>query len=200
MKIPAGTIKIMRDPSCCGCSCLKSEKPIGEKRKQEDDPHQTVLLTTFVIRRKRCRVYFHRNTLIWETEKPPYSKFFVRYISHHPLYNFRFNDLKFRHVLCSLCCEKKIRKAPSCMTNKGLGIILIHGFFELWGKLSDYFSLGKSYSLTLGETRIGFNRLSRVRKKGRLYRGLAGFIFTLWVCRFGKQSSVLQQSTSLISH
>jgi len=34
----------------------------------------SVLLNTFVVKKKRCRVYFHRGTLIWETERPPYSK------------------------------------------------------------------------------------------------------------------------------
>ncbi|KAK0095273.1 hypothetical protein PV326_008794 [Microctonus aethiopoides] len=34
----------------------------------------TVLLNTFVIKKKRCRVYFHRGTLIWETERPPYIR------------------------------------------------------------------------------------------------------------------------------
>ncbi|KYN20529.1 hypothetical protein ALC57_07128 [Trachymyrmex cornetzi] len=35
---------------------------------------KSVLLNTFVVKKKRCRVYFHRGTLIWETERPPYSK------------------------------------------------------------------------------------------------------------------------------
>lgn len=34
----------------------------------------SVLLNTFVVKKKRCRVYFHRGTLIWETERSPYSK------------------------------------------------------------------------------------------------------------------------------
>lgn len=40
-----------------------------------DQSSRTVLLNTFVVKKKRCRVYFHRGTLIWETEKPPYSKY-----------------------------------------------------------------------------------------------------------------------------
>lgn len=42
-----------------------------------DQCSQTVLLNTFVIKKKRCRVYFHQGTLIWETERPPYSKFII---------------------------------------------------------------------------------------------------------------------------
>ncbi|XP_014212641.1 ceramide kinase [Copidosoma floridanum] len=41
---------------------------------QEDASYGTVLLSTFVIRKKRCRVYFHKSTLIWETERPPYKR------------------------------------------------------------------------------------------------------------------------------
>ncbi|XP_066997111.2 ceramide kinase [Anabrus simplex] len=33
-----------------------------------------VLLNTFLIRKKKCRVYFHRGTLIWETEGAPYTR------------------------------------------------------------------------------------------------------------------------------
>lgn len=55
---------------------------LGLKMMQETpgtpaDDHRTsttVLLNTFVIKKKRCRVYFHRGTLIWETERQPYSK------------------------------------------------------------------------------------------------------------------------------
>ncbi|XP_076634236.1 ceramide kinase isoform X2 [Colletes latitarsis] len=43
-----------------------------------DQSSRTVLLNTFVVKKKRCRVYFHRGTLIWETEKPPYS------LTHRP--------------------------------------------------------------------------------------------------------------------
>lgn len=46
----------------------------------------TVLLNTFVIKKKRCRVYFHRGTLIWETERPPYSEFFFFYIINYVTY------------------------------------------------------------------------------------------------------------------
>ncbi|XP_071570266.1 ceramide kinase isoform X2 [Temnothorax nylanderi] len=35
---------------------------------------KSVLLNTFVVKKKRCRVYFHRGTLIWETERPPYTR------------------------------------------------------------------------------------------------------------------------------
>ncbi|XP_006566593.1 ceramide kinase isoform X3 [Apis mellifera] len=43
-----------------------------------DQSSRTVLLNTFVVKKKRCRVYFHRGTLIWETEKPPYR------LTHRP--------------------------------------------------------------------------------------------------------------------
>lgn len=36
----------------------------------------SVLLNTFVIKKKRCKVYFHNGTLVWQTERPPYSKNF----------------------------------------------------------------------------------------------------------------------------
>lgn len=39
-----------------------------------DHSSNSVLLNTFIVKKKRCRVYFHRGTLIWETERPPYSK------------------------------------------------------------------------------------------------------------------------------
>nr|XP_031847729.1 ceramide kinase isoform X3 [Nomia melanderi] len=39
-----------------------------------DQSSRTVLLNTFIVKKKRCRVYFHRGTLIWETEKPPYTR------------------------------------------------------------------------------------------------------------------------------
>ncbi|XP_018352225.1 PREDICTED: ceramide kinase [Trachymyrmex septentrionalis] len=35
---------------------------------------KSVLLNTFIVKKKRCRVYFHRGTLIWETERPPYTR------------------------------------------------------------------------------------------------------------------------------
>ncbi|XP_058809040.1 ceramide kinase isoform X2 [Phymastichus coffea] len=47
---------------------------MGTANEDEDPMRGTVLLTTFVIRRKRCRVYFHRGTLVWETERPPYTR------------------------------------------------------------------------------------------------------------------------------
>lgn len=52
----------------------KAFDPEDEDRQQNDVSHGAVLLSTFVIRKKRCRVYFHKNTLIWETERSPYSK------------------------------------------------------------------------------------------------------------------------------
>ncbi|XP_046985114.1 ceramide kinase [Schistocerca americana] len=33
-----------------------------------------VLLNTFLIKKKKCRVYFHRGTLTWETEGSPYTR------------------------------------------------------------------------------------------------------------------------------
>ncbi|XP_033220098.1 ceramide kinase isoform X2 [Belonocnema kinseyi] len=49
---------------------------MNETKMQEPDDgcSKTVLLNTFVIKRKRCRVYLHRGTLIWETERPPYTR------------------------------------------------------------------------------------------------------------------------------
>jgi len=41
-----------------------------------------VLLNTFVIRKKRCRVYFHRGTLTWESEGAPYGKYMTLFIEH----------------------------------------------------------------------------------------------------------------------
>lgn len=41
---------------------------------ENDHTSDAVLLNTFVIRKKRCRVYFHRGTLIWETERAPYTR------------------------------------------------------------------------------------------------------------------------------
>nr|CAD7260302.1 unnamed protein product [Timema shepardi] len=34
-----------------------------------------VLLNSFVIKNKRCRVYFHRGKLIWETDGSPYNRY-----------------------------------------------------------------------------------------------------------------------------
>ncbi|OXU30438.1 hypothetical protein TSAR_011974 [Trichomalopsis sarcophagae] len=45
-----------------------------ENANEGDPSYHTVLLSTFVIRKKRCRVYFHKGTLIWETERPPYTR------------------------------------------------------------------------------------------------------------------------------
>lgn len=42
--------------------------------KEEDPSFKTVLLSTFIIKKKRCRVYFHKGTLIWETERTPYTR------------------------------------------------------------------------------------------------------------------------------
>lgn len=59
----------------------KKKKQHQDQEDEDDDEvtktrsFDTVLLTTFVIRKKRCRVYFHRGTLIWETERAPYSEF-----------------------------------------------------------------------------------------------------------------------------
>ncbi|CAL1678810.1 unnamed protein product [Lasius platythorax] len=40
----------------------------------DDRASKSVLLNTFVVKKKRCRVYLHRGTLIWETERPPYTR------------------------------------------------------------------------------------------------------------------------------
>jgi len=45
---------------------------------------KSVLLNTFVVKKKRCRVYLHRGTLVWETERPPYSKLHRYYICEIP--------------------------------------------------------------------------------------------------------------------
>uniref|UniRef100_A0A1B6D226 DAGKc domain-containing protein n=1 Tax=Clastoptera arizonana TaxID=38151 RepID=A0A1B6D226_9HEMI len=34
----------------------------------------TVLLNTFIIEKKKCKVYFHRGTFIWENEAPPHTR------------------------------------------------------------------------------------------------------------------------------
>lgn len=44
---------------------------MGELSGQECD---AVLLNSFVIKKQRCRVYFHRGVLIWESEGAPYSR------------------------------------------------------------------------------------------------------------------------------
>jgi hypothetical protein len=49
-----------------------------------------VLLNTFLIRKKRCRVYFHRGTLIWESEGASYSKYMTFPIKHEWLLQFAF--------------------------------------------------------------------------------------------------------------
>ncbi|XP_046405236.1 ceramide kinase isoform X2 [Ischnura elegans] len=41
---------------------------------EEQQGCESVLLNTFLVRKKRCRVYFHRGTLIWETEMSPYTR------------------------------------------------------------------------------------------------------------------------------
>ncbi|KAJ8683458.1 hypothetical protein QAD02_019250 [Eretmocerus hayati] len=55
---------------------IEQEKQRRERleAEEEDPSYRTVLLTTFVIRKKRCRVYFHRGALIWETERSPYRR------------------------------------------------------------------------------------------------------------------------------
>lgn len=40
----------------------------------EESVWDTVLLNTFVVCKKKCKVYFHHGTLIWETEAPPHSR------------------------------------------------------------------------------------------------------------------------------
>lgn len=45
---------------------------MDETRGDDFDP---VLLNTFIIKKQRCRVYFHRGVLIWESEGAPYSKY-----------------------------------------------------------------------------------------------------------------------------
>ncbi|KAK4871624.1 hypothetical protein RN001_015748 [Aquatica leii] len=39
-----------------------------------DDLQNSVLLSTFYSRRKRYRLYFHRNQIVWDNEKPPYAQ------------------------------------------------------------------------------------------------------------------------------
>lgn len=48
----------------------------------EGEVFDPVLLNTFVIRKKRCRVYFHRGTLTWESEGAPYGKYMTLFIEH----------------------------------------------------------------------------------------------------------------------
>ncbi|XP_066583603.1 ceramide kinase isoform X1 [Prorops nasuta] len=49
-------------------------RPTTIVQEGSDLSSKSVLLNTFVIKKKRCRVYFHRGTLIWETERPPYTR------------------------------------------------------------------------------------------------------------------------------
>lgn len=44
---------------------------MGEQSGDECEP---VLLNTFIIKKQRCRVYFHRGMLKWESEGDPYSR------------------------------------------------------------------------------------------------------------------------------
>jgi hypothetical protein len=55
----------------------------------EREVFDPVLLNTFVIRKKRCRVYFHRGTLTWESEGAPYGKYMMLFIEH----GYRFQDV-----------------------------------------------------------------------------------------------------------
>jgi len=55
----------------------------------EGEVFDPVLLNTFVIRKKRCRVYFHRGTLTWESEGAPYGKYMTLFIEH----GYRFQDV-----------------------------------------------------------------------------------------------------------
>jgi hypothetical protein len=48
----------------------------------EGEVFDPVLLNTFVIRKKRCRVYFHRGTLTWESEGAPYCKYMTFLIAY----------------------------------------------------------------------------------------------------------------------
>lgn len=53
---------------------MMQDVPGGPVADDQRASSKSVLLNTFVVKKKRCRVYFHRGTLIWETERPPYSK------------------------------------------------------------------------------------------------------------------------------
>lgn len=39
-----------------------------------DNLQNSVLLSTFSSGRKKYRLYFHRNQIVWDNEKPPYGK------------------------------------------------------------------------------------------------------------------------------
>lgn len=41
----------------------------------EESVWDTVLLNTFVVCKKKCKVYFHHGMLIWETEAPPHCEY-----------------------------------------------------------------------------------------------------------------------------
>lgn len=53
----------------------------------DDTVDDVVLLSTFHMQDKRCRVYLHRGVLIWETERRPHSNK-INSICYY-LYNFR---------------------------------------------------------------------------------------------------------------
>jgi hypothetical protein len=56
----------------------------------EGEVFDPVLLNTFVIRKKRFKVYFHRGTLTWESEGAPYGKYMTLFIEH---------SYRFQHVI-----------------------------------------------------------------------------------------------------
>jgi hypothetical protein len=59
--------------------CVWSAVTMSVSEGQVFDP---VLLNTFLIRKKRCRVYFHRGTLIWESEGASYCKYMIFFTEH----------------------------------------------------------------------------------------------------------------------
>lgn len=55
---------------------------------EESNDSDSVLLNTFHIKKKRCRVYLHKNNLTWESDEYPYSEYTI-YIYYHFLFNYK---------------------------------------------------------------------------------------------------------------
>jgi hypothetical protein len=62
-----------------------------------------VLLNTFVIRKKRCRVYFHRGTLTWESEGTLYGKYITLFIE----LDYHFQDMSYKCQFCTALLKWK---------------------------------------------------------------------------------------------
>jgi hypothetical protein len=69
----------------------------------EGEVFDPVLLNTFVIRKKRCRVYFHRGTLTWESEGALYGKYTKLFTEH----GYRFYDMSQKCQFCTALLKWK---------------------------------------------------------------------------------------------